>query len=130
LIEQGGDPDSSDVNGDWERGRAINRRRLTLGIKSLREFVEASGVSRKAITAAEDGHGSKATYERLEAWLDRMEEEMGMDVPSEPPTPVIDQMEVVIEGRDVTVTVKAPITDPDALEEMAARIMRRIWSEQ
>lgn len=64
---------------DETRGHSIKRRRLALGIKSLREFSEASGISRDALTPAEKGQGSDATYERAEAWLDRMEDEVTSD---------------------------------------------------
>lgn len=64
---------------DETRGHSIKARRLALGVKSLREFAEASGISREALTAAEKGQGSQATYERADAWLDRFEEETGHD---------------------------------------------------
>jgi transcriptional regulator with XRE-family HTH domain len=59
---------------DETRGHAIRARRLGHGIKSVRAFAEASGVSRVAVTAAEAGEASTGTYDRLEAWLDRLEE--------------------------------------------------------
>jgi hypothetical protein len=68
-----------DVNGQWIRGQEIKRRRLAVGIKSLREFAEATGVSRNAITAAEDGHGSKSTNEPLEARHNWFDDETGND---------------------------------------------------
>lgn len=70
---------------DETRGHGIKTRRLALGIKSLREFAEASGISREALTAVEKGSGSDATMERAEAWLDRMEAETGHDEPSTDP---------------------------------------------
>ena len=116
-----GAEDSPSVDSQWERGQAIQRRRLAAGIKSLREFADATGVSRNAITAAEDGHGSKATYERLEAWLDRFDEETGADEPS------FEQIEFTVEGDfGVKVTVKGPIKDRAALEDSVANIIRSI----
>lgn len=63
------------------RGHAIKRRRLALGIKSYDEFAKATGVSRGAITRAENGEpsASEATFGRLEAWLDKFEHETGSD---------------------------------------------------
>lgn len=114
--------DSPPVDSEWERGQAIKARRLAAGIKSLREFARATGVARNAITAAEDGHGSKATYERLEAWLDRFDEETGNDAP-----PLeLEQLTFVVEGRDVTVTVRGPIMDREALKADVADIIRSL----
>jgi transcriptional regulator with XRE-family HTH domain len=113
-----------DVNGQWIRGQEIKRRRLAVGIKSLREFAEATGVSRNAITAAEDGHGSKATYERLEAWLDGFDVETGND---EPP---LEHIEFLIEGKGVRVTVRGPVADREALKRDVADIVRTIRDDE
>jgi transcriptional regulator with XRE-family HTH domain len=67
------------------RGHGIKARRLALGIKSLREFAEASGISREALTAIEKGAGTAASMERAEAWLDRIEAETGHDEPAADP---------------------------------------------
>lgn len=68
------------------RGQALKTRRLALGIKSVREFAEASGIDREALSKAERGQASSGTYDRAEAWLNGLEEETGHDepVPSEP----------------------------------------------
>jgi transcriptional regulator with XRE-family HTH domain len=113
--------DSSPVNGEWERGQAIKRRRLAAGIKSLREFSKATGVARAAITAAEDGHGSKGTYERLEAWLDEFDDATGDDVHG---LLGIEQMTLTVEGQEITVTVRGPITDREGLKRDAADLWR------
>lgn len=117
--------DSPLVNGEWARGQEIKRRRLAVGIKSLREFSEATGVSRNAITAAEDGHGSTATYERLEAWLGRFDEEIGNDEPAD-----VEQMEVTVDSEGVRVTVKAPVTDPEALRSSVVSLWRSIREQR
>lgn len=111
---------------DEERGKAIQRRRMAHGWHSLRRFSAATGVSRDALTKAEDGRGSEGTYQRLEAWLDAYDNEVGED---EPTPPTIEQLEVVVEGKGVIVTVKGPVTNPDALEEAVARILRMIREE-
>src|ERR1700740_874982 len=55
----------------------------TLGIKSAREFAEKTGVDRNAIAKAESGTSSSGTLDRLEAWLNRFEEETGNDMSDE-----------------------------------------------
>lgn len=107
---------------DETRGHSIKARRLALGIKSLREFAEASGISREALTAAEKGQGSSATYERAEAWLDRMDEETGMDEPSAVPLrftfhDIYGVGELIVEG---------PIDRPDELVAAAAKLLAEI----
>lgn len=118
----------STVN-EIERGREIARRRLALGIKSLREFRAATGVSRNAITAAEEGTASAGTYQRLEAWLDKYEFETGADAPDAPES--VEQIEFVVEGDfGVKVTVRGPITDREQLRADVAEIVRSIRQEQ
>lgn len=116
--------------GDWltvtpeERGEAIRRRRTAHGLRSVREFAERTGLSREAVTKAERGDASEGTYQRLEAWLDAFDHEVGEDGP---PPPVVEQIEFVIEGDfGVKVTVKGPITDRAALEDSVTKIIRSI----
>lgn len=96
-----------------------------MGIKSLREFSRATGVARNAITAAEDGHGSEGTYQRLEAWLDRFDEETGQDAPPFQ----VEQLTFVVEGKGVTVTVKGPIADREALKRDVADLIQQLAPE-
>lgn len=105
-----------------ERGQAIRRRRLALGFKSLREFSEATGLSREAVSKAEEGTASPGTYQRLEAWLDAYEHENG----EEGQQSTMEQVIVVVDGERVEVTVNGPVRDPDALEAYVARIVRSI----
>lgn len=96
---------------DETRGHGIKARRLALGIKSLREFSEASGISREALTAIEKGAGTAASMERAEAWLDRFEAETGMDEASPEPIrftfhDVYGIGELIVEG---------PVDHPDEL---------------
>lgn len=109
------------------RGQAIVRRRLALGIRSVREFEKAAGVSRPAITSAEEGHGSEATYQRLEAWLDRFED----DTEKQSPDNGDDMVELVFEdvfgvGRMI---VRARAAYRDEVAEMAAKVMREFRAE-
>lgn len=110
---------------DEKRGERIRQRRMAHGIKSLREFAERSGVSREAITAAEGGSASQATYERLEAWLDRFEHEVGADDHEHDHDD--DQVEFQISGNfGVNVTIKGPVADLTRLEVAAAHLLREI----
>lgn len=118
MSQEGTQTDSASVNGQWARGQEIKRRRLAAGIKSLREFSDATGVSRNAITSAEDGHGSKATYERLEAWLAGFDEEVG-DEPD-------DSQLVTVEVGDIRVTFPASTADPAGVAEQVAAIVERL----
>lgn len=110
------------VTDDAERGEAIRRRRLAQGFRSLRQFAERSGVSREAVTAAERGEARGDTYQRLEAFLDAFEHEVGED------EPVVQMLEVTVEGENVRAIVRAPAGDPAALEEAVAAIIRALKS--
>ena len=107
---------------DETRGHAIKTRRLALGIKSLREFAEASGISREAVTAAEKGLATGATYDRAEAWLSRMEEATGHDEPMAEPIrltfhDVFGIGEIIAEG---------PADKPDELIAAVAKLFAEI----
>lgn len=108
---------------DETRGHGLKARRLALGIKSVREFAEASGIDREALGKAEKGQGSAGTIERAEAWLDRMEEETGHDEPA-PPEPlrftfhdVYGIGELIVEG---------PVDHPDELVASITKLLSEI----
>ena len=114
-------------SGDWAavtaetRGEAIRRRRMSHGIRSVREFAEQTGLARETVTRAEHGEASEGTYQRLEAWLDAFEHEIGADEPAEGPS--IEQITFTVEGDfGVKVTVQGPIRDRAELEESVAKI--------
>jgi transcriptional regulator with XRE-family HTH domain len=116
---------------DWltvtaeERGNAIKRRREAHGIRYLSEFADRTGVSREAVTKAERGEASEGTYQRLEAWLDAFDHEVGNDQAS------VEQIEFTVEGDfGVKVTVKGPITDRAELEDSVTKIIRSIRGER
>lgn len=108
---------------DETRGHAIKSRRLALGIKSLREFAEKTKVDRTAISNAEDGNGSGGTYDRLEAWLDRFEEETGVDDATDPA--FVEFRLSGVFGID-SIIVKGPIADAVELEASVARLVREL----
>lgn len=107
---------------DETRGHDIKTRRLALGIKSVREFAEATGLDRGALGKAEAGEGSVATMERAEAWLDKMEAETGHDEPSSEPIrltfhDVYGIGEIIAEG---------PADRPDELVAAVAKLFAEI----
>jgi transcriptional regulator with XRE-family HTH domain len=107
------------------RGEAIRQRRMAFGLRSVREFAERTGLARETVTRAEHGEASEGTYQRLEAWLDAFEHEIGADEPAAPVS--IEQIEFTVEGDfGVKVTVKGPINDRAQLEESVTRIIRSI----
>lgn len=105
------------------RAHGIRQRRIGLGIKSVREFAERSGVSREAVTAAEHGTASGGTYDRLEAWLDRAEREnVARNTGG-------DQVEFRLSGSfGVDVVVRGPVTDMAELESTVTRLIREMRS--
>lgn len=107
---------------DETRGHGLKARRLALGIKSVREFAEASGIDREALGKAEKGQGSSGTYERADAWLTRMEEETGHDEPSAEPLrftfhDVYGISELIVEG---------PVDRPDELVAAVGKLLADI----
>lgn len=111
------------------RGKAIKARRLRHGIKSVRQLAEQSGVSRVAVTAAEEGRASDETYDRLEAWFGRFEEETGAAAPESAPADTSPHM-VTIRGTragDVDVVVSGPIDD---IEKLAATVERLLMATE
>jgi transcriptional regulator with XRE-family HTH domain len=114
--------DSSPM-GDEQRGAAIKRRRLALGIDGYRQFAEATGRDRETLTRAEQGNASKSTYDWIEAWLDRIETETGMNDPS-PADPIRVEMHGVYGIQEVIVT--GPVDHPDELAEAVGKILDRI----
>lgn len=115
---------------DTERGQAIRRRRMALGIRSVSELAVRSGVSRSATSAAEHGRGARGTYERLEAWLSERERENGHEEPA-----VVRPLgeggftEVTLFKGAVRAVVKAPVDNPEALREAIANVLAAIPDE-
>ena len=114
------------------RGQEIKRRRINAGLKSLHRFAAATErldmkVSREAITAAEKGAASPETYDRLEAFLDRWEEETGNDEDEAGPSPR--QITFRVHGNfGVDVVVQGPVDDADELERVVERLIRGMAS--
>lgn len=85
------DEDESDL---VVRGRALKRRRLrhNFSTRSLAEAIKSQGgkMDRGTIGRVEDGEAEPETADRLEAWFDRYEEEIGDD-----PDTTAEQIEVI-----------------------------------
>lgn len=113
---------TTDANSD--RAADIFRRIDATGI-SDRELHEKSGVSRGAIAAARKGESGAGTYDRLEQWVARFEEEAGLsDVPKD------QVVEFVVSGNfGVSVTVRGPVSDLAALEAAALRFTRNLGDQ-
>lgn len=103
------------------RSGQLRLRRLSLGIKSVRELQQRSGISREAITSAEAGTASPATYERLDAWFGRLETRSGPDARSTA------QVEFEVHGAGgLRVVVRGPMAEVEELERSVARIARTL----
>lgn len=118
--------ETKDVRGVGERagrGERLRLRRLSLGIKSVRELQQRSGLSREAITSAEAGTASPATYERLDVWFARHESGSA----SEPAALSTAQVEFEVHGDEgLRVVVRGPMAEVEELERSVARIARTI----
>lgn len=117
-----------------ERGRAIQRRRLRLGIGSVSEFARELKLDRQTIVRAESGQASERTYMLLETWLSEREIEFGMQ-----PEPAADEAapaaaDPVVEFRvggnfGVDVVVAGPVSNLPELEAAVGRLLDRLRSE-
>jgi hypothetical protein len=104
-----------------DRGAALRQRRLDNGIKSVRALHERSGVSRDAITSAEAGRASEATYQRLEAWLSRYELANAVN------DLALTQIEYEVQADEgVRIVVRGLLADAEELERAVARLVRGI----
>lgn len=116
----------SQVVSNRERGEAIKRRRLTLGIGTPSEFAELTGRDRQTVKRAEEGEAADATYDMLEVWLDRQEQEN--DVPAQP----AEGSPIEIIFQDVTtssigrIIVHMPSDPPEGLGAAVAHLIAEV----
>lgn len=108
-----------------ERGQQIQRRRLAIGIPSVNRWAKDIGLDRETLTRAEAGKASPRTYQRIEAWLDNMEEELGMP-DSENSSPTDDVIEYHVSGQGVDLVVRGPVANLDDLEASVSRLLDRL----
>jgi len=93
------------------------------GLRSVREFAERTGLSREAVTKAERGEASEGTYQRLEAWLDAFDEEVGDDTSKREASGglVTFRAQGIFGAADVTVA--GPVENTAELAEQFARLL-------
>ncbi len=117
--DEGGDEAARRSADRVARGAALRRRRLTNEIKSVRALHERSGVSRDAITSAEAGHASEATYQRLEAWFTRYElANAANDL-------ALAQIEYEVQADEgLRIVVRGLLADAEELERAVARLIQ------
>jgi transcriptional regulator with XRE-family HTH domain len=117
-----------------QRGTAIRQRRLRLGIDSVREFADAVGKDRGAVTRAEKGdpRTTENTFALLEAWLDQREEEFKSErepAQDERPGPAPEGVvTIAMEGvfGIESVTFSGPPEQADEVRRLAIEFMRDV----
>lgn len=114
------------MNGAEARGEDVRRRRLALGIKSLREFADATGIDREALSRVEKGEAASGTYDRAEAWLDRTEAEDG-GAPDGAASPIRLTFHDVYGIGEII--VEGPADRPDELTEAVAKLLEGIRAQ-
>lgn len=112
-----------------DEGEQVKARRERLGMDKV-ELAAAAKVSRDTLAAVERGEGyRRSTLTKIEAALERAEEEAGIDTP-----PVAsastdqDVVEFRVEGvlGVASVVVKGPVRDMRELEASIARILSQV----
>jgi len=115
------------------RGDAIQDRLDALGI-SDREFQNKTGIDRKTLKRAVEGHASvrPQTYLAIEAGLDRLEQEnRGLPAEERPDDPGADLIEFRLSGNfGVDIVVKGPVRDRSELEDSVARLIREMRGDK
>jgi len=119
------------VNDARAVGDEIRERRVRLGM-TVKDLAARAQVDRGRLSAIEDGtaNARPSTIGAIEAALDQIEQEMGMNDPgtmSAVGDPGGDLVEFTIEGNfGVRAVVKGPVRDMDALREAVAQIVREM----
>lgn len=117
---------------DQDAGARIGRRRSKLGM-TLKGLAEESGVDRDTLSKIEKGGPSRgSTIGMINSTLDRLEHEMGMDLPAAASDlPAEGLVEFSVSGNfGVSVIVKGPIKDIAELQAAAARLVEQMQAEQ
>ena len=115
-VDEKSDSGSTEKVARWE---GIKARALRHGITSVHQIANRADVSRGAVTAAEAGRASKGTYDRLEAWLDAFEEEIGADDPE----PELVTFRIT-GATGVDITVSGPVANIDELRKSVEELLR------
>lgn len=110
------------------RGKAIRRRMSSLGLNTTGLAIEAK-LDRGTVGRAmkDTPTTQEATYDRIEATLDRLEHELGHGGPDAVLSTEQGLIEFEVTGDfGVRVVVKGPIENAAELEESVARLIRDI----
>ena len=107
------------------RGQAIKRRRTRHGIDSYVEFADAVGIYRQTVKRAEEGRASDRTYNKLETWLERFEEECGAEEDAADPLPT-DLVEYHIKSDVVDVVVRGTSSNAALLEASVLKLLDKM----
>lgn len=114
-------------------GAQINRRRTRLGM-SASALASAAGVDRGSVSKIEkDGTGRDSTVGAITAALDRLETEIGIDLPAAAPSALAAEglVEFSIAGNfGVSVIMKGPVKNMAEMEAAAARLVNQMQAER
>ena len=108
---------------------AARRTRLGMTVSAL---AKESGVDRGSISKIEKlGQGRDSTIGAIVEALDRLEHEMGMDLPAASSLAAEGLVEFEIAGNfGVSVIMKGPVSNLAEMEAAAARLVERMQAER
>ena len=118
-----------------QRGQAITQRRLRVGINNVTAFAKELRMDRETVVRAEAGRASERTYQQIETWLSRFEEETGHDAPIEATSETaVAGSSPLVEFRiggnfGVDVVVSGPVENLPELEASVSRLLDRLRTE-
>lgn len=105
------------------RGQELTRRRKELHIFTISEFARRAGKTRNAVSAAESGEASPATYDELEAWLDSQIPE-ALQALADLPDPI--EFDVTGPTTRWHVVVRGPMERADEVRRQVSELLRDI----
>jgi len=112
-----------------EEARQLEERRVRLGMPKAALAREA-GVSRGTLRAILSGQGShRSTMAKVKRALDRIEHEVGMDLPSQVGSDMMTIEVPLANGKTARVTVPAGM-DPDRVAAQVRALMRQAEEQQ
>lgn len=111
-----------------ERGRRIDQKIAELGI-GQREFQRETKIDRDTLVRAVAGDPTvrESTLKRIEAALEKWDEEMGSERDGMP-SPELAEIHYVVEGER-EIVVRGPVSQLPQLEESVARLVRKLGSK-
>lgn len=115
-----------------ERGAAIRRRRMEMGITSARKFGDLVGKDERTVAKVEKGEGTEQSTALLETWLDRRERETAGDGPrDEVHHAAVEAVSIKMSGiyGIDDVVISGPIDHIDDLKRLAVDLLREVRGE-